>query len=267
MAEVLHKVALNILQPHLSPYSPRCFPPATASRSRPIPSHLSTTAQVIGYSHSWRAPTSLPSPSAYLTPTPPSRHRASVRLPGFTFLFKLLSVAPCSWPPALPHHPVQPCEKLPKSYSPRCPNIIGYPWRKHTVNVFEQMSDVTELMTFHVKRNDCSQRVRSPSFSNQYQIWITTRCAKRPALHPHQESVQWPNCMLFPGKDLKFNRNTTGAQLTTSEGGLRSEDLSHVVKALRVQPQRTDLARKLPSALQRKHLAAFILHRMFWHNY
>lgn len=40
------------------------------------------------------------------------------------------------------------------------------------------MSDVTELMTFHVKRNDCSQRVRSPSFSNQYHIWIDLKVSE-----------------------------------------------------------------------------------------
>lgn len=47
---------------------------------------------------------------------------------------------------------------------------------------------------------------------------------------------------------------------------MKNEEIC-AVKDLRAQPQRTDLARNLLSALQREHLAAFIHSRMFWHNY
>lgn len=137
---------------------------------------------------------------------------------------------------------------------------------KHTVNVFEQMSLIIELMTFHVKTK--IPPIESgflTSYPKQYQIQITMKCAKRLALTHIKSQPSGPTTC--SGKDLKFNQKRQGAQPTLREAEQRSERVFRVVKRLRVQSQRTDPARKLSSALSRKYLAAFTFPKMFWHNY
>lgn len=82
------------------------------------------------------------------------------------------------------------------------------------------MNDVNELMTLYIKKNDNSHRVR---FSNKLSQAVPDsdqmRGVKRPVLHPHQESAQWPNCMLSPGRDLKFNQKRNAPGLHNREVG------------------------------------------------
>lgn len=104
------------------------------------------------------------------------------------------------------------------------------------------------------------------------ELGFLTSCPKAVQDSDHSKMFQKASCpptsgvMLSPGKDLKFNQKRRGAWPEPREDkGVRK--VFHVVKGLRAQPQRIDLARKLPSALEREHLVAFMLPRMFWHNY
>lgn len=259
VAEGLYDLAPNVLQPQLPPYYPCYFPRGTVSTSRPITSLLSTTVHVI--------PT--PRMSPLLSPLcltnsypPPSRLRPTIQV---HFSIKIFIWAPLAPSPTTSTLPTL-WEILQDLFTQMSQDPGLYTEWAHSKYFW--MNEWCHWTTLHIMKNDNSHRVR---FSNKLSQAVPDseqmRDVKRSALHPHQESAQWPNCMLSPGKDLKFNQKRKAPGLHNREAGWRSEQVSCAVKDLRAQPQRTDLARKLPSALQREHLAAFIHSRMFWHNY
>lgn len=176
-----------VLQPHLPPFY---FPPATASSSRLFASHLSTTVQVIptlGISPLLTPLCLANSYSPYKAQAKSLTLQVQFSIKIFTWASLLLTLSPTM--PTLPTL----WETLWLSLTH--PNVPGS-WAiqsEHTVNFFEWMSDIMELMNewYHgtdVKKNDNSHRVR---FSNKLsQVVLDSdqmRGVKRPVLHLHQE--------------------------------------------------------------------------------
>lgn len=81
----------------------------------------------------------------------------------------------------------------------------------------------------------------------QHKIQITTKCAKRPALHALRESAQRPNCMLSPTEDSKLNQKRRGAQPAPGEVRQRHEK----------SPVQAGTWPRVAITLYRKCLAAF----------
>lgn len=161
VAEVLHILALNVLQ-LISQHSPH----VTSLRQQPagpdwspltwVPLHrLFPPLRCLRFS-----PLSFCSANSY-SPLQGSGH--AFHYLGSFFYQKLVLVPPSCWLLSLPRHPIQLCKTLTEPYSPRCARSLAYPQGKHTVNAFEQVSLIVELMTFHVK-NDNSHKLRFSLF-------------------------------------------------------------------------------------------------------
>lgn len=69
------------------------------------------------------------------------------------------------------------------------------------------------------------------SYPQQDHVQITRKRTKRLVLHPHQESAQWPYCMLSSGEDSKYNqekkkkKKMLGLHLEKQDKGVRTSSM------------------------------------------